>query len=78
MLIDGTVVMVIGMGTVFSFLGIMVALMHLMAIVMKHFPGQTPIQVTPTRPSVSADSRQAEEIAVVIAAARAYAEGKQQ
>lgn len=69
MIVDGVVVMVIGMGTVFTFLGIMVALMHLMAEVMK--------RVSVVAPADSGCSRNSEELAVVIAAARAYAEGKQ-
>jgi sodium pump decarboxylase gamma subunit len=78
MLIDGTIVMAIGMGTVCLFLCIMVAMMHLMAFLMKSDPAaiQEPVISHKTAGS-NCSLVQNEEIAVVIAAAKAFAERKQ-
>jgi oxaloacetate decarboxylase gamma subunit len=75
MLIDGVVVALIGMGTVFIFLTMVVALIDLMSRVMQSFPDPP----SPDSRYADRSDRTQEEIAVVIAAARAFAqEAKQQ
>ena len=73
MLIDGSVIMLIGMGTVFSFLGILVLLIHLMTFLIKKLPVAG--LASPASNTLQ-DIPKAEQIAVVIAAARAFAEGE--
>lgn len=78
MLVDGTIVMVIGMGSVFIFLLIMVALIRVMTRIMKLFPGQSPVLATAAGFSANpGSSNTTEELAVVIAAAKAFAAGEQ-
>ena len=75
MLIDGSIIMAIGMGTVFSFLGIMVAMMQAIACLMKN---STHVTTQPADLNHDLSEREkihSEELAVVLAAARAYAEG---
>ncbi len=76
MLIDGSIIMAIGMGTVFSFLGTMVAMMQVIARIMKKSPHTLRENVL-NRGFSDSEKNHAEELAVVIAAARAYAEGDQ-
>lgn len=78
MLIDGTIVMVIGMGTVCLFLCIMVAMMHAMAFLMRN--NSKAIHEFAVAGGVAGsnhDLSHNEEIAVAIAAAKAFAERKQ-
>ena len=74
MFLDGTIVMAIGMSAVFLFLGTMVALMHVMAEIIKFFPEQLPER--PQKKHSVDESARAEELAIVIAAAKAYSEGR--
>ncbi|MDD3147308.1 MAG: OadG family protein [Candidatus Riflebacteria bacterium] len=76
MLIDGTVVMAIGMGVVFSFLGVMVAMMNLIAFLMKPYSQMAPVKDAAVTFSAG-ENNPSEELAVVIAAARAFSERKQ-
>ena len=73
---DGFIVMVIGMGTVFVFLSIMVFAMHLngkvLKVLNKFFPEEIPVEKKPVQKS---DNN--EEIALAIACAMAAAGKKQ-
>ncbi len=73
MLIDGFIIMVIGMGTVFLFLSVMILMMHTVAGFFKAMPGEFSAE---TAVLDSCEVSQDEEIAVAIAAARAFAERK--
>ncbi len=67
MLLSGLTVAFVGMVTVFTFLGLVVALIELMAFVMKFFPEE------PSNDGlISKQSNQDEEIALAIAAARIF------
>jgi len=72
MLIDGLFVMAIGMGVVFIFLSVMIVVMNItakvIALLNKYFPEQEP-ESEKTATSVL---EQNDEIAVVIAAVRAF------
>ncbi len=70
MLIDGAVVALIGMGTVFVFLTMVVALIDLMSRIMQSFPDPP----SPDSQCADRSDRAQEEIAVAIAAARAFAQ----
>jgi sodium pump decarboxylase gamma subunit len=76
MLIDGAIIMAIGMGTVFVFLGLMVLLMTLLARVMKKFPTtdmKSDFSAEKSGDSCCAGAAVHEEIAAVIAAVKAFA-----
>ena len=74
MLIDGVVIMAIGMGTVFIFLGIMVAMVEMIAFFMR----ATPANVTETTGAgvLHSEVSSSEEIAVILAAVRDYTQGE--
>ena len=73
---DGLIVMIIGMGTVFVFLSIMIFAMHLngkvLQVLNKFFPEEIPVEKKPVQKS---DNN--EEIALAIACAMAAAGKKQ-
>lgn len=73
---DGFIVMIIGMGTVFVFLSIMIFAMHLngkvLQVLNKFFPEEIPVEKKPVQKS---DNN--EEIALAIACATAAAGKKQ-
>lgn len=73
---DGFIVMIIGMGTVFVFLSIMIFAMHLngkvLQVLNKFFPEEIPVEKKPVQKS---DNN--EEIALAIACAMAAAGKKQ-
>ena len=73
---DGFIVMIIGMGTVFVFLSIMIFAMHLngkvLQVLNKFFPEEIPVEKKPVQKS---DNN--EEIALAIACAMAAAGRKQ-
>ena len=73
---DGLIVMIIGMGTVFVFLSIMIFAMHLngkvLQVLNKFFPDEIPVENKPVQKS---DNN--EEIALAIACAMAAAGKKQ-
>ena len=73
---DGFIVMIIGMGTVFVFLSIMLFAMHLngkvLQVLNKFFPEEIPVEKKPVQKS---DNN--EEIALAIACAMAAAGKKQ-
>ena len=73
---DGFIVMIIGMGTVFVFLSIMIFAMHLngkvQQVLNKFFPEEIPVEKKPVQKS---DNN--EEIALAIACAMAAAGKKQ-
>lgn len=73
---DGFIVMIIGMGTVFVFLSIMIFAMHLngkvLQVLNKFFPEEIPVAKKPVQKS---DNN--EEIALAIACAMAAAGKKQ-
>ena len=73
---DGFIVMIIGMGTVFVFLSIMIFAMHLngkvLQVLNKFFPEEIPVEKKPVQKS---DNN--EEIALAIACAMAAAGLKQ-
>lgn len=73
MLIDGFVVMVIGMGTVFLFLTVMIFMMHTVSIFLKPLPGEISAETAVLN---NCEDSHDEEIAVAIAVARAFAERK--
>ncbi len=73
MLIDGLIIMVIGMGTVFLFLTVMIFMMQTVSRVLKPLPGEFSAE---TAVLDNCESSADEEIAVAIAAARAFAERK--
>ncbi len=74
MLIDGVVIMAIGMGTVFIFLGIMVAMVEMIAFFMR----STPLNVSETTATgvLHSEVSSSEEIAVILAAVRDYTQGE--
>lgn len=76
MLIDGAIIMVIGTGTVFAFLGIMVCMITLMAYLVNRFPSTNPQTVAANTGRLSCDNFKAEKIAIAIAVAKAFAEGE--
>ncbi len=67
---EGLFVMVIGMGTVFMFLGIMIAMMNLNSMVLKNFVNklfpETVVELTPKK-----NNSEEEEIALALACAYA-------
>ena len=73
---DGFIVMIIGMGTVFVFLSIMIFAMHqigkVLQVLNKFFPEEIPVEKKPVQKS---DNN--EEIALAIACAMAAAGKKQ-
>lgn len=73
---DGFIVMIIGMGTVFVFISIMIFAMHLngkvLQVLNKFFPEEIPVEKKPVQKS---DNN--EEIALAIACAMAAAGKKQ-
>ena len=73
---DGFIVMIIGMGTVFVFLSIMIFAMHLngkvLQVLNKFFPEEIPVEKKPVQKSDNND-----EIALAIACALAAAGKKQ-
>lgn len=73
MLIDGLIIMVIGMGTVFLFLTVMIFMMQTVSRFFKPLPGKFSAE---TAVLDNCESSPDEEIAVAIAAARAFAERK--
>ncbi len=73
MLIDGFIIMVIGMGTVFLFLTVMIFMMQTVSRFFKPVPGEFSAE---TAVLENCEVSQDEEIAVAIAAARAFAERK--
>lgn len=66
MLVDAAVLTVVGMATVFSFLGLLVCLMHVSARIIARFPG-APDVAHRTPPPVSAPSADDAQIAAVLA-----------
>ena len=73
MLIDGLIIMVIGMGTVFLFLTVMIFMMQTVSRFFKPLPGESSAE---TAVLDNFEVSQDEETAVAIAAARAFAERK--
>jgi len=73
MLIDGFIIMVIGMGTVFLFLTVMIFMMQTVSRFFKPLPAEFSAE---TAVLENCEVSQDEEIAVAIAAARAFAERK--
>ena len=77
MLIQGFRFMVIGMSTVFVFLGIMILVMNVTAVILrklaKRFP--EPAEVKESQSKLSRKIRRNEEIAVAIAAVKAFRNG---
>ena len=71
MLLDGVIIMIIGMGVVFSFLIIMVLAMsvtaRLMPVIAKYFPEEMPQQ-----DKITKIVEQYDEVAVVLAAVKAF------
>ncbi len=78
MLIDGAIIMVIGTGTVFAFLGILVCMISLMTLLVKRFPSTNPQAIATGIGKLSCDNFKAEKVAIAIAIAKAFAEGEQQ
>lgn len=76
MLIDGAIIMVIGTGTVFTFLGIMVCMITLMTYLVNRFPSTNPQTVAANTGRLACDNFKAEKIAIAIAVAKAFAEGE--
>ncbi len=72
MLMDGAIVMAVGMGSVFVFLGLMVFLMTILARIMQSFPEDLPVEESPEQ---DVAPRNCEDIAVVIAAVKAHMKG---
>ncbi len=64
MLVNATIIMLIGMTTVFTFLIIMIGSMNCMSYVLGFFPEETPAAVS------TGSSNELEEIAAVIAIAK--------
>jgi len=75
MLFDGAVVMLIGTGTVFSFLIIMVLMIYLMAYLVRNLSNSAAELAVGKK---SPDNLDTEKVAVVIAAARAFGKGAQE
>ncbi len=73
MLIDGFIIMVIGMGTVFLFLTVMIFMMQTVSRFFKPLPGEFSAE---TAVLDNCEATPDEEIAVAIAAARAFDERK--
>ena len=78
MLIDGAVIMVIGTGTVFAFLGILVCMISLIAFLVNLFPSANTETIAAGIGKLSHDNFKVEEIAIAIAVAKAFSEGEQQ
>lgn len=78
MLIDGAIIMVIGTGTVFAFLGMLVCMISLIAFLVNLLPTTNTNAIATGVGKLSSDNFKGEEIAIAIAIAKAFAEGEQQ
>ncbi|GEM_PF-1572208 len=74
MLIDGSIIMVVGMGTVFLFLCIMVVMLQAIAYIMKNTAHVLP-QAADLNHDLPDGDNNSEELAVVLAAAHSYIKG---
>jgi len=75
MLIDGVVIMTIGMITVFVFLCIMVAMVEMIAFFMRAGPANV-TAIAPDAGVLQNEVSSSEEIAVILAAVRDYTQGE--
>lgn len=73
MLMDGAIVMAVGMGSVFVFLGLMVFLMVILARLMQNFPEDMETEESDEKGLPACTEH--EDIAVILAAVKAHMKG---